>query len=176
MSPLLNTNQKLNITDDSGFLALVNSAAYRSFVDEDWELSQLMKHFIDEMNNRNIIFWSTGAQNEWTVSFADRSSGKQAFREFTSAIEVTDGKLYLTNYEDLTMSAQFEDTKIPADHNSDLMVRIENGHYDLTVRQMFDPEDNDDNDDEDGKVNFEIVIQKTEKGTGKIDSIYWWEE
>src|SRR3546814_2681809 len=99
-----------------------------------------MKHFVDEMNNKYIIFWATGSAYEWTVSFVDKSSNKKAFREFTSTINVTDEKLYLTNYEDLTMSAQFEDTKIPAKHNSDLIIKLENGLYNLTIRQLFDPE------------------------------------
>ena len=174
MFSLFKTTKKLKITDDSGFLAIVNSDTYKSFVDENWELTQLMKHFVDETNNKNIIFWATGSSYEWTVSFVDKSSNKKAFREFTSTINVTNEKLYLTNYEDLTMSAQFEDTKIPAKHNSDLIIKLENGLYNLTIRQLFDPEDYDY--EADGKVNFEIVMQKTEKETEKIEKIYWWTE
>src|SRR3546814_9564220 len=129
-----------------------------------------MKHFVDEMNNKYIIFWATGSAYEWTVSFVDKSSNKKAFREFTSTINVTDEKLYLTNYEDLTMSAQFEDTKIPAKHNSDLIIKLENGLYNLTIRQLFEPEDYDY--DADGNVNFAIVMQKTDKETEKINKKY----
>ena len=57
------TTKELKISDDSGFLAIVNSDTYKSFVDEDWQLNQLMKHFVDEMNNMNIIFWATGNQS-----------------------------------------------------------------------------------------------------------------
>jgi len=57
------TTKELKISDDSGFLAIVNSDTYKSFVDEDWQLNQLMKHFFDEMNNMNIIFWATGNQS-----------------------------------------------------------------------------------------------------------------
>ena len=57
------TIKELKICDDSGFLAIVNSNTYKSFVDEDWQLNQLMKHFVDEMNNMNIIFWATGNQS-----------------------------------------------------------------------------------------------------------------
>lgn len=164
----------LKIYDDSGFLGVVNSDTYKSFVHEDWELTQLMQHFVDEMNNQNIIFWTTGREGEWTVSFVDQADHKKAFREFSSTIIVTDGKLYLTNYEDLTMSAQFEDTKIPSDYNSNLIIKLDNGLYNLTVRQLFDPEDYDD--ETDGKVNFEIVIHKTKTATDKIEKIYWWRE
>ncbi|WP_426475891.1 DUF6386 family protein [Chryseobacterium balustinum] len=174
MLSLFKNTKKLKISDDSGFLAIVNSNTYKSFVDEDWQLNQLMKHFVDEMNNKNIVFWATGNQSNWTVSFVDKSDNKNAFRQFTSTINVTNGKLYLTNYDDLTMSAQFEDTKIPAEHNSDLIIKLENGHYNLTIRQLFNPEDYDY--EPDSKVNFEILIQKTEIETEKIDKIYWWTE
>lgn len=174
MFSLFRTTNKLKISDDSGFLAIVNSDSYKSFVDEDWQLNQLMEHLVDEMNNMNIIFWATGYQSNWTVYFVDKPDNKKAFREFTSTIKVTDGKLHLTNYDDLTMFAQFEDTKIPAEHNSDLIIKLENGLYNLTIRQLFDPEDYDY--EPDGKINFEIVMQKTEKETEKIDKIHWWTE
>ena len=90
------TNKELKISDDSGFLAIVNSDTYKSFVDEDWQLNQLMRHFVDEVNNKNIIFWATGNQSIWTIKFVDKSENNKAFREFTSTINVTDGKLYLT--------------------------------------------------------------------------------
>ncbi len=173
MYSLYEPARRLKITDDSGFLAIINSESYKSFVDENWELIQLMNHFITEMNNKNIIFWATGMQNKWTVTFVHESpSDKKSFREFTSTINVTNERFYLTNYEDLTMSAQFEDTKMPAKHNSDLTIKLENGLYNLTIRQLFDPEDYDY--EADGKVNFEIVMQKTEIETEKIDKIYWW--
>jgi len=57
------TTKELKISDDSGFLAIVNSDTYKSFVDEDWQLNQLMKHFFDEMSNMNIVFWATGSQS-----------------------------------------------------------------------------------------------------------------
>lgn len=40
-------------------------------------------------------------------------------------------------------------------------MKFENGLYDLTVLQLFDPKDYEY--DPEGKMNFEIVIQKTEK-------------
>jgi hypothetical protein len=45
----------LTITDDSGFLGLVNANLYKPFVSEDWELSQLFNHFIYEMNDDHLI-------------------------------------------------------------------------------------------------------------------------
>lgn len=60
---------KLNITDDSGFIAIVNADKYFSFVDENWNLPQLLNHFVDQMNKQTLIIWTTGLQNTWTIIF-----------------------------------------------------------------------------------------------------------
>lgn len=70
---------------------------------------------------------------------------------------MTGGQFFLTNYEDLTMAAQFETEKIPAVHNSDLCIKLDNGNYNFTIRQMFDPEDYEY--EPKGKTNFEIIMQ-----------------
>jgi hypothetical protein len=111
MFSLLNQTNQIKISDDSGFLAIVNSESYQSFVDEDWQLTQLIEHFVNEMNNKSLVIWSTGLPSIWVVSFVDRPIHKNPFREFTTTITVTEGKLYLTNFEDLSMSAQFEEVK-----------------------------------------------------------------
>lgn len=163
----------LRITDDSGFLAIVNPPAYSSFVNENWELAELINHFIAEMNNHHLIIWGTGCTNEWNVCLTSSRSGEKPFREFTQAIKVTNGRLYLTNYEDLTMAAQFSDMPVPASHSSDLFIELENGYYDLTICQMFDPDDF--NYEAGQYVNFNIIIQKSEKPTAPVERISWWE-
>ena len=80
--------------------------------------------------------------------------------------------IVLTNFEDLSMSAQFEEVKIPAPHHTDLAITLENGLYNLTIRQLFDPQDY--TFDPDGEVGFEIVVQKTLKETEKKEGIFWW--
>src|SRR6478735_1648595 len=102
----------LKITDDSGFIAIANSDEYISFVDNDWELYQLLDHFVKEMNKDTLIIWSTGMENDWTIDILDKPSNKKPFREFNKSISVTEGQLFLTNYEDLTMAAQFDDERI----------------------------------------------------------------
>jgi len=161
------------ITEDSGFLAIVNADKFNSFVSEEWELSQLLNRFVDEMNNNHLIIWATGLENEWTVNFLDKPTNKKAFREFFKTIKVTNGQLFLTNYEDLTMAAQFEDEKIPAKQNADLFIQLDNWKYEVTVRQLFDPNDNEYG--AEGEVNFEIIIQADiKKRANQIDKIFWW--
>jgi len=86
----MNILKAFNITDDSGLLAIVNADRYKSFVHEDWEYEQLMKHFVDQMNNNSFIIWATGLEGDWTICFTDKPSGKQSFREFSKLISVTD--------------------------------------------------------------------------------------
>lgn len=163
----------LKVTDDSGLMAIVNAEKYNSFVDADWQLTELMQRFVDEMNNYNLIIWSTGLENNWIVNFMDEPSDNKAFREFSKAIEVTDGQLYLTNYEDLSYVAQFEDEILPRRHNNDLFIKLDNGEYMLTIRQMFDPDDYDYETDE--NVGFEIIVQtKKQKKEELVREVFWW--
>ena len=170
----LNNSITLRITDDSGFIAIVNTDKYVSFVHEDWEFPQLTNHFIHEMNKENLIVWKTGLEGEWTIAFLNSPSSEKSFREFSKTIVVTSEQLFLTNYEDLTSAAQFADIKIPNVHNADLVIKLENGKYKFTIRQMFDPGDYDF--DPEGKINFEITIKNETESTGEIEKIFWSKE
>lgn len=162
------------VPDDSGFSAIVNADQYTSFVKRDWQFNDLKSHFAEAMNNESLIIWGTGMEGDWAVRFVDKASTSRAFREFDRTIRVTKGGLHLTNYEDLSMAAQFEDRKIPAMHRSDLFVPMDNGRYELTIRQMFDPNKPQAKWPDD--VNFEVVVKKAEVNQGsKVDTIIWCE-
>jgi hypothetical protein len=168
----MQSSTSLTITDDSGFLGIVNVDKYNSFVSEDWQLSQLFNRFVDEMNNDNLILWSTGSENVWTVNFVSSPSDIKSFREFYKTLKVTSGKIFLTNYEDLTMAAQYHEEKIPAKHNADLSIDLGNGRHEFQIRQLFDPEDN--NYNPEGKVHFEIVVgTDSSKNFQRIDKVFW---
>jgi hypothetical protein len=160
----------LTITDDSGFLAIVNAHKYESFINEQWELVQLFRRFIDEMNNDHLIIWATGLENKWIVNFTDQSRNQKAFREFSKTIEVTNGQLILTNYEDLTIAAQFPDEKLPLKQNVNLYILLDNGKYQVIVRQLFSPADYEHKE----VVHFEIVIEAATKSEiHRVDKIFW---
>jgi len=165
---------KLTIIDNDGFLALVDSKGYQSFVTKDWEFEQLISHFIDQSNKGCMIMWRTGySGDKWIVNFEQEKSDKVAFREFESQIEVTDKKLFLTEYADLTMAASFENSKIPSYHNSNLFINLENGFYNVLIRQLFNP----DTDYSDILEHFEIVFNKTKEKTKKqLDKITWFND
>jgi len=171
---------KLKITDDDGFIALVNSANYQSFVGEDWQFDQLMKHFVDQMNVGNIIVWQTSNDGggNWLISFQEHPFNTPAFRQFEHLIKVTTGQLFLSNYSDLTMAAQFSDISIPAAHNADLKIELENGWYKVIVRQLFDPDnalqhfeiETDEN------VSFELIITPSHELVNQpVNKVYWSE-
>ena len=168
----------LKIIDDDGFIAIVNSANYQGFVDDDWQLDQLMSHFVNHMNQGNIIVWQTSNDGggNWSVSSQEYPSNTHAFRQFEQNINVTTGELFLTNYSDLTMAAQFSEASIPATHNADLKIVLKNGLYKVTVRQLFDPDthmnhfDSERNED----ISFEIVFTPTtESQNQQVSSVYW---
>jgi len=171
---------KLKIIDDDGFVALVNSSNYQGFVDNDWQFDQLMSHFVDQMNQGNIIVWQTSNDGggNWLVSFQEQPSSAYAFRQFEQLINVTTGKLFLTNYSDLTLAAQFSDASIPAAHNADLKIELENGLYRVTVRQFFDPDNCLEHFETERKedVSFEIVITPaTELMEQQATAVHWYD-
>jgi len=171
---------KLEIIDDDGFIALVNNARYEGYVDNNWQFDQLMAHFVDQMNAGNIVIWQTSNDGGgiWLVSIQGEPSNMFAFREFEQLINVTTGELFLTNYSDLTMAAQFYDVAVPATHNSDLKIELENGRYKLTIRQLFDPDDASHyfGIEDDENIAFEvIIIPSSETEQPKVNSVYWHE-
>jgi hypothetical protein len=158
----------LSITNDSGILALVNNERYSSYVIEQWTFPQLKNHFIKEMRNDSIIIWSIESEGPCTIAFLNKPSGEKKIREFSKVITVTNSRLYLTNYEDLTMAAQYADEKIPANYNSDLFIELNNGMYYFTIGQLNQQSNYE-------KVNLEIVIQPIfEKINESINSIFWF--
>ncbi len=162
----------LEISDDSGFMGIVNFDKYNSFIDENWDFYSVRERIIDEINSHHLLFWATGLENNWKVVFVEKASEKSAFREERGVIEVTNKKLYLTNYESLTMAAQFENVQLPENHHKDLFIDLENGKYMIKFRQISDPSHFHEQD-----IDFEIVIQRIVKMPelylNKVDEIYW---
>ena len=167
---------KFQVYDEDGFLSLVNTDQYQTFVDEDWSFEQLFEHFVAEMNSRNIIVWQTSSDGggEWTVEVLDKPTDKPAFRSFAKTIEVSNGTLYLVNYTDLTMAAQFDDITLPKKENADWKITLPNGRYEVTVRQIFDPNELEEDADQ---TAFEIIISNENIHNNDIvQKIFWLEE
>jgi hypothetical protein len=127
------------ITDDSGFMALVDPAAYRSFVDSKWTLNQLVSHFKEQMKYRRLLIWGTGQENIWRVEIRFHRSSDTGFREFSTTVRASTDQLLLTNYESLTMAAQFERVSLPERHQKHLLIPVTPGVYDCRIVQRLDP-------------------------------------
>jgi len=129
----------LEVSDDSGFLAVVVPAAYEGFVAPDWQFDQLFRHFAAQMGRRSLLLWGTGLEGVWRVEARQRRSRTRGFREVSGPIRVVGGAVLVTNYESLTMAAQFADVRLPERHQRDLVVELPDGEYACRVVQMFDP-------------------------------------
>lgn len=160
---------------EDAVIAVVNAQQYKTFVDNDWTLSQLLSHFIDEMNKNNLVIWQTDntGGGDWRVAYLNSPSVKTAYREFTKSITVTAGELYLVSYTDLTMAAQFEEEKLPSEENASLCYKLPSGNYNLQVRQMFNPDTMGDLGDDD--IAFEVVVSPTHTVVEeRTEAVFWW--
>lgn len=52
----------IEVTDDSGFLALVDPAAYVGYVAHDWDLPRLLRVVAAQMQKRHLLLWGTGSE------------------------------------------------------------------------------------------------------------------
>ena len=169
--------QKLKIITDGSIIAIANTKKYNETLSNqtNWTWRQF-NNFILEKNKDNLIVFDTSWENEWTVEFLiNIETDKAYFRKFEQSIEVTDQKLYLINWTDLTSSLQFKDTKLPDEINKEIKFDIENGFYKVVVKQLFNPEDYEYISE--NKINFivEFIIQ-SENPKMKADSIIWTED
>lgn len=127
---------------DTNLIGMDNVEQYKSFVDEDWELDILLKHFNDEMKNGHILvcqMTEEGIEHSWNVEvkIGTNTVEHKCFRRTEGYIKVTDNQLYLVDYDCLTMAAQFESDKVPDKNCSRYKIDIENGIYKVTIVQYY---------------------------------------
>jgi hypothetical protein len=128
------------LTDDSGFLAIVDPDAYEGFVQKEWTLDSLRQRFAREMANRHLLIWSTGVGNVWNVQVSFQPTKASGFREIVGTINSSRGRLLLTNYESLTMAAGFADISLPGAHEQENVLQVQPGLYDCRLVQLSDPD------------------------------------
>lgn len=166
--------QRLEIYDDSGFIGVVNRQLYEGFIREDWELEEIFERFRDQMNKGHCAVWSIGLEQLMSVENLDKQTERTSYREISVNIKVTDNCLWLTNYTDLTMAAQFKDELIPSKVHSELKISLVNGDYKLLIRQLFNP----DTYDWDAPTYpcYELIFQPIEKFTAnELKDVIWWD-
>ncbi|WP_338128714.1 hypothetical protein [Aneurinibacillus migulanus] len=127
---------------DTNFIGVVNAERYKSFVDGDWELEMLLKHFTNEMKDGNILVFQMteeGIEHSWNVEvkIGTEVIEQKCFRKAESYIKVTENQLYLVDYDCLTMAVQFESDKVPDKNCSNYKIDIENGVYKVDIFQFY---------------------------------------
>src|SRR5262249_59089659 len=60
------------ITDDSGFLAIIDPDAYKGFVDAAWTEETIQEHFRQQMCERHLLAWGTGMEHLWRIDVSLR--------------------------------------------------------------------------------------------------------
>lgn len=126
---------RLKVTDDSGFIGIMDPDAYTGFVDEDWTFDQLLSHFTEQMRQATLIIWATGGDDDWPV---DLELGDPVAGGIAGPLRCTAGRLLLTSYDSLTMAAQFADVVLPEPHERDLLCDVPPGDYACSVARMPD--------------------------------------
>ena len=84
---------------------------------------------------------------------------------------VKSNSLYLINYESLTMAAQFADVKLPGKHMEELLIKVDNGIYDIRIIQFYNFKTGSYVNRDD--IDFLIEIQKTDAIGYVWDTIPW---
>nr|WP_314492604.1 hypothetical protein [uncultured Chryseobacterium sp.] len=169
--------QKLKIIADGSIIAIANAKRYNETLKNhtNWTWKQINEFFL-ETNRDHLIVFQTAWDDEWVFEFLINQETKQTvFRQFEQSIEVTDENLYLVNWTDLTSSLQFENTKIPDKLNEDLKIKIANGFYKVTVKQLFDNDYYDYSSE--NKVSYVVeLISEPNNPHIKAEKIIWTED
>jgi len=166
------------ITDDSGFLAIIDTNSYIPDTGNNCSFEQLIHHFKTQMQDRKLLIWGTGCENTWRVQVHFKESKITGFREVLGTITVTRGQLLLTNYESLSMASQFEDVQLPEKHQQELLFKIQNCDYLCRIIQIGDPNKPDiEKQVLKTRVDFMIDLLLLSKRTPNIwTSIPWFQE
>ena len=161
----------LEVPDDSGFLALVVPASYRSLVSEEWNFELLCDHFRQQMAHRSLLIWGTGLGGFWRVDLRVGESDIRGFREVTGPIRVVGRSLLVTSYDSLAMAAQFSDVVLPQPHEQDQRVELPDGDYSCRVVQLFDPHVDDHAEGE--SADFVLVLSEPTGSLPEWSEIPW---
>jgi hypothetical protein len=163
----------LEVTDDSGFLALVVPATYQTFVSSDWTWEQILAHLRAQMARRALLIWGTGLEGCWKVDVLRQPAKVEGFRQVSGPLRVTGGSVLMTNYESLTMAAQFEDITLPEKHQRHLLLAVPDDNYTCRVIQMFDPQHQESA--EDGGPDFVVELLPAARDGAAWQDIPWFD-
>jgi len=121
--------------DEDGFVCLACPDTYEGFVDEDWTLSQVLSRFAEQMSlGRAFVAYPGPDCCDEPLTVTDALSDKPASRVVSGVMSVGEGGLWLTDYTEMTMAAQFPDSRPIAYYHPRLPVVP--GIYKVILRQL----------------------------------------
>ncbi|RQQ22481.1 SMI1/KNR4 family protein [Burkholderia stagnalis] len=121
--------------DADGFVALVCPDMYSGYVAEDWTLDQVLARFTEQMNRASLFVAYPGADfSDQDLRIADAPLPTTALREVSGVVHVGEQGLWLTDYTQLTMAAQFREELPVRSHHARLPVG--SGPHRITLRQF----------------------------------------
>ena len=161
---------------DTNFIGVVNAEKYKSFVHENWELEILLQHFSNEMEKGDILVFQMtdeGIEHSWKVEvqIGTEEIVQNCYRKAVGYIKVTENKLYLVDYDCITMAAQFESDKVPDENCSNYKINIGNGVYMVEVVQFY----NVDKDEYTGTNDTDILLNFIKVSDFKqvANTVFW---
>ena len=130
----------LEVTDDSGFLAVVVPSAYRG--DRGSRLAVGPTPGTFSTTDVATVIADLGHRfgGCWRVDVKFGELSINGFREQSGPLTVVGGAILITNFESLTMAAQYESVMLPESHQEIMLVNVPDGDYCCRVVQMFNPE------------------------------------
>ncbi|WP_285725115.1 hypothetical protein [Psychromicrobium xiongbiense] len=121
--------------DEDGFVCVVSPDFYSGFVDEDWSLDQLLAHFVQQSNLGSLFVAYPGPDHaDAPLTFDEVAESGEPYRRATGVVKVGPQGLWLTDYTQLTMAAQFQDSA-PIDRGA-VRLPVREGTYLLTLIHM----------------------------------------
>jgi hypothetical protein len=120
--------------DGDGFVCVVAPDTYEGFVHADWTLDSLLARFVEQMNRGSLFIAYPGPDDaDRDLAFETVPPKTGAGRAASGTVQVGPAGLWLTDYTQLTMAAQFSDESSIASYSQRLPVAP--GQYHVTLHE-----------------------------------------
>lgn len=120
--------------DEDGFVCVVAPDTYEGFVHADWTLEALLARFVEQMNRGSLFIAYPGPDDaDSCLAFATVPPRTGEGRTALGTVRVGHGGLWLTDYTQLTMAAQFSDESSIA--TSSRRLPVSPGEYQVALHE-----------------------------------------
>ncbi len=162
----------LEISASDCFIGLVNAKAYQSFIGGEVDYETLEKRVVQQMQQGHLLFWGSQTPNRWTLRLVDQAQAPSSIQEFKGRLLVSEEGVHVINYPLLMDAAEFEEDALIEQPLEG--IALAKGWYEVTVRQLFDLEQEQLNEE---SLGFEIVFQALPKTptspANSLEAIPW---